>query len=477
MELNPVLYLERNVREAPRAVFMESGDQRILNSEALINVKKIAYEFRRLGVKPGDIIALDLPESLSILFTEAVFHEAAVSTMPPRGFDAHGAFEISWTFTNSAEAHERGGQVIAVDAQFLQRVDENPSGISCRTYESEDSLLWILYSSGTTGAPNAIAVTLGKLDDYATNAIDTWMKGDPFLTFLGARTPLGLYALYISVRTRHPHLALGNDLPANVKLAADNSVTSLKASPAQLVGFVDELEAQGRTLPFVQTIYTVGTSMPPALAARLREMTEGCEIYSLYGATEAGMAFVRYYETEDPFDVGQLFPGARVEVVDDDDQVLPAGQTGNIRLQGPVMVHEYLGNPDASRESFKDGWFYPGDLGFIRPDGGLTLAGRSSELINAGGVKIDPARLDLFAVKNPKVRDACSFAYTTGAGTQQVGIALVTEGGLDVQSLIRDFEKEFGSAAPKLVARVDQVPRNAMGKPLRLTFTEKYNES
>jgi acyl-CoA synthetase (AMP-forming)/AMP-acid ligase II len=162
-----------------------------------------------------------------------------------------------------------------------------------------------------------------------------------------------------------------------------------------------------------------------------------------------------------------------VQIVDDDDEVLPDGQTGRIRHQHPHMVHGYLGSPEATRNSFKDGWFYPGDLGFIRPDKGLTLAGRASEVLNAGGVKLDPIQLDLFAVTHPKVIDACSFGYTTSAGIQQIGIALVTEDGLDVRALIRAFDEKFGIAAPKLVARATEIPRNAMGQLL----AEKYKES
>jgi acyl-coenzyme A synthetase/AMP-(fatty) acid ligase len=477
-ETNPFLYLERNAKVDPSGVFMQSGEQTILNSEALTNVKKLAYEFRRLGMKPGDLVALDLPESLSILFTEAVFHEAAASTVLPNGFVTDGAFTIDWTFSGAAEEPQGGGRIITVDAGFLDRVEQNPYGISPRAYESDQSLVWVMFSSGTTGRPNAIAVTLRKLDDYAVTAIDTWMQGDPFLTFMGAATPLGLYAVYISVRKNQPFLAIGtSDAKATIELAARNSVTSLKASPVQLASLVDELEAQNRTLPRIQTVYTVGTAMAPALAARLRRVTDDCEIYGLYGATEVGMAFVRYYETDDPFDVGQLFPGAHIQIVDDDDQVLPDGQTGRIRLQGPVMVHEYLGNPEGTRDNFSDGWFYPGDLGMIRPDKGLTLRGRSSEILNAGGVKIDPARLDLFAVSRPQVLDAASFGYTSTSGLQQIGIALVTEDGLDVQALIREFDSEFGTAAPKLVARVAQIPRNAMGKPMRLALAETHRES
>jgi acyl-CoA synthetase (AMP-forming)/AMP-acid ligase II len=141
------------------------------------------------------------------------------------------------------------------------------------------------------------------------------------------------------------------------------------------------------------------------------------------------------------------------------------------------MVDRYLGDPGATARSFKDGWFYPGDMGLIRPDGGLTLAGRDSELLNAGGVKVDPNRLDHFALQWAGVQDACSFEYETASGVNGVGIALVTEEDLDVAALVADLKSEFSTAAPTLVARVDAIPKTRNGKPMRRQLAETYRGS
>ena len=476
--VNPFTFLERNAKSNPSGIFLASPDQTLTNSEAHTSAKQIAFELRRLGVKPGDLVAIDVPEILCILFYQALFHEAAAVTVLPKGYVHDGSFEIDWMFSSAAEPPQGARQLVAVDTAFLGHIDENPTGISPREYESGDSLFRVTFSSGTTGRPKAIASNIGAMEDYTADSLATWMRGDPFVSFLGAASPLGIFAVHLSVVTERPYLALGANVPATtIDLISKYRATSIKASPAQLASLVAELEKQNRTLPDLETVYTVGTSMPPALSTRLRAATAGCEIFALYGSTEAGMSFARYYDTDDPFDVGHVFPGVSFEIVDDDDKPLADGETGRIRVKGPLMSHEYLGDTTENLDVFRDGWFYPGDLGFIRPDGGLSLAGRFSELINAGGVKIDPNRIDLFAVAQPHVKDAASFGYTNSAGVKQVGIALVTDDEIDVQDLIRRLEKEFGYAAPKLVARIDAIPRNAMGKPLRLDLAEKYKES
>jgi acyl-CoA synthetase (AMP-forming)/AMP-acid ligase II len=240
---------------------------------------------------------------------------------------------------------------------------------------------------------------------------------------------------------------------------------------------VAEAERQGRTVPTIETVYIGGTVMPPGVADRMRAVAEGCTIHAMYGATETGIATSRIYEGDDPSNAGEVLPGARVEVVDDSDHVVAVGVPGRVRHRTPGMVREYVGDPYATAQAFRDGWFYPGDLGFIRPDGGLTLTGRESEVLNAGGVKIDPNRLDRFALAEAGIEDACAFDYADTSGIRRIGLALVAADDLDVTGFVARLSTEFGTAAPSLVARVELVPRNKMGKPLRRILAERYSES
>jgi len=472
--LNPFLYLQSNADANPHGVFSRSVDETMTNAEAVVWVKKLAFEFRRLGMRAGDVVALELPDQLAILFTEAAYHEGAITTILPAGYAADGSVPVDWTFSRRPVQPADGERVIPVTPRFLQRVEENPYGIS-PTDNSPDTVR-IVFSSGTTGTPNAIPLSRRAMQSF-DDALETWFQGDPFLVMMDFATPWGFGGFYLSVKGGRPFLCVGGaDAAALIRLADDNSVTSLKGSPAQIAGLVDELETQGRTLPSVETVFVGGTVMPPGVADRTRRAMAGCEIYSMYGSTEATIATSRRYDSDDPSNAGEILPGSTIEIVDDDDQPVPPGTAGRIRHKSPGMIHEYLGNAEASARAFRDGWFYSGDLGFIRPDGGLTLTGRESEVLNAGGVKVDPNRIDHAALRQPQVTDACSFEYETASGLKQIGIAIVAEDGIEVEKFIAALAAEFGPAAPKLVARVDEVPRNAMGKPMRRTLAERYRE-
>ncbi|NYF09486.1 acyl-coenzyme A synthetase/AMP-(fatty) acid ligase [Leifsonia sp. AK011] len=469
---NPFLYLQKNADENPRGVFLYTPTQTITNADAVVHAKKIAYELRRLGVKPGDIVALDLPDQLSIMFTEAVYHEGGISTVIPDDATIDPRVPVTWLFTNRGTTPPSTAQAVQVDARFLQQVDENPYGI--RPSEEPIETLRIVFSSGTTGTPKAIA--LGRrMEMLMDAALPRWFQGSPYLSLMDTGTVAGIGEFFLSVKGGQPFLSAGGASPTVlIDMIDKHQVKTLKGSPAQAVAIIDALEAQGRTLPSVQMAMLAGTVMPPAATERARRAFEGCLVLTSYGSTEAGGATTRAYESDDPFDVGHVDQGSIVEVVDDDGSPVPTGTVGAIRHRSPGMAEGYLGNPEASAEVFRDGWFYPGDRGYFREDGGLTLAGRDSEVLNAGGVKFDPNVLDHAAQEHPGVLDAASFAFTSASGLLQVGIALVTTDDADAPALVERLKAQFGPAAPTLVARVDEIPRGRTGKPLRRELAERY---
>jgi long-chain acyl-CoA synthetase len=474
---NPFSYLELLASAKPKGIWAKTPDATVTNAEAVEKAKKIAYELRRLGVQRGDIVALRMADRLGIVFSLAVLHEAAVSTIVPDGWVPGGDLTVRWLLTTRDDVvGPPGATVVHVDQEFLQRIEENPYGI--KPVDGPIEMIRIVFSSGTTGSPKAIAVGGPTAQQTAVGSLEAWAVGSPHLNLMDTGTAWGASEFYMSGYAGIPYLSVGGAPQAEiVRVAEENAVRRIYGSPAQVAALVDELERQGRTLPTVEAVVTTGTIMPPGLAERVRRVTEGGLVHGMYGSTEGGSAAIRRYESDDPYDAGQIMPGSTVEIVDDDDLVVPDGTIGRIRYRSFTMVDRYLGDPAASAKSFRDGWFYPGDLGLIRPDGGLTLAGRDAELLNAGGVKVDPNRLDQFALQRAGVQDACSFEYETASGVQGVGIALVAEDDLDIPALVADLKSEFKTAAPTLVARVETIPKTRNGKPMRRQLAESYRGS
>jgi long-chain acyl-CoA synthetase len=476
--LQPFAYLQRNAELNPVGVFCQSADNAIRNAAALLHAKKIAYEFRHLGITPGTVIALDLPEALGLIFSLAIFHEACIGCILPPGFAQNQTLPIDVVFTstpgNDGATQPPNTRVIVVDLALLQRIEENPAGISTRPYSSAQSMTRLIFSSGTTGKPKPIALTYEMLEFRSTAAENTWMKGEPFFSLLGSSTVSGFFSFYASLRKGQPFLVAGTP-SENVRLIKLAAVVSLKTSPAQIASLVAELESHPVTLRTLSSVYVAGSVLPPTLAAKLRSLAD-CRVFNVYGSSEAGTITARLTDSDDPFDAGMPTAGSLVQIVNEDNREVASGEAGRIRYQRPHMAAGYLDDVAASQASFLDGWFYPGDFGTVQPDGSLRLLGRESELINAGGVKIDPVQLDLFSVSQPRVHDACCFGFLDSDGLQQIGLALVADSQMDVAALVKLFRLNFGAATPKLVVRVESIPRNSMGKPLRTELATVYSQ-
>jgi acyl-CoA synthetase (AMP-forming)/AMP-acid ligase II len=118
--------------------------------------------------------------------------------------------------------------------------------------------------------------------------------------------------------------------------------------------------------------------------------------------------------------VGHIHPGYEAQAVDADDEPLPLGAEGRIRLRGANIIDGYFCEATPARDVFRDGWFYPGDVGSITASGVMTINGRESEFINAGGVKVNPRVIEDVLLALPDVTDAAAFGVPDRMGVTRV---------------------------------------------------------
>lgn len=474
--LSPFSFLARNAAENPEGIFALGLDQSLRNDEALLLAQRFAAELRALGVVAGDRVAVRLPEMLSLLVTVALFHEAAVGMpVPKEGVPA--SVTVDWYVTAGAEGDPviPDARPVLVDSAFLRRVQTREPATDPRSFADITSPLRVFFSSGTTGVPKGIETSVGAMEFYGDTAPETWLRGDPALMLMPLGTILGFAGFVIALRTGRTHHLVGGATPQGIiEMILRSGATALIGSPAQIGGVVATAESMGVRLPRVERVVTTGSVMPGAILERLAPLTGGCESHTVYGSTEATLATERYADSEDPLFVGYLVPGAEVEIVDEDAQPVPTGEIGRVRHRHRTMAQGYIGDPEATRLAFVDGWFYPGDLARFRPDGGVELTGRTSERLNAGGVKIDANILDLFALEQIGVVDAAAFLHRGDDGQERIALAVVPGPEFIVQPFLDVLSARFGVASPTILLRVEAIPRNTMGKALRRELAAGY---
>ena len=197
----------------------------------------------------------------------------------------------------------------------------------------------------------------------------------------------------------------------------------------------------------------------------------GARIYNAYGSTELGFVAVNEI-LKDSERGGIISPDVKLEIVDTDGVILPRGEVGFVRYSKQDMPKKYFNSEEATNEFFKDGFFYPGDLGFINELGNLRLAGRANDVINLGGVKIRPESVEEIALRVPGVTDAAAFPLIDSKGVRRLALAYVAEPGFDLQVLEDSCQKELRAISVAKFVEVEIIPRNENGKIPRSKLPE-----
>jgi O-succinylbenzoic acid--CoA ligase len=148
---------------------------------------------------------------------------------------------------------------------------------------------------------------------------------------------------------------------------------------------------------------------------------------------------------------------------------------GRISLAGPMLASGYLGDPELTAASFRDGWFHTSDLGRWTPEGRLQVLGRADDVIITGGEKVHPAAIERVLTAQPGVRAACVVGLTDPEWGQVVAAAVVRTDATGLGSSSFDsgglgiaVRAELGAASvPKLVRELAELPLRGIGKPDR----------
>lgn len=189
-----------------------------------------------------------------------------------------------------------------------------------------------------------------------------------------------------------------------------------------------------------------------------------------YATTETG-AISMCLPSEHDADAtcGMSLPGTEVEIVDGDGRQLPPGAIGEIRVKTRGMATGYLDNPEQTRDRFREGWFYPGDIGYLRSDGRVVVQGRKDDMINLNGINIFPADIERVLEQHPAVQAAAALPLKSVVhGQIPVAAVELVAGAHATAAELGEFARDrLALRAPRRILVMDALPRNNQGKILR----------
>jgi acyl-CoA synthetase (AMP-forming)/AMP-acid ligase II len=335
-----------------------------------------------------------------------------------------------------------------------------------------EDLADILYTSGTTGRPKGVAVrhsNASMVGDLAPSWTGGgWMHASPMFTFAGIAfvyTPmkLGLRGIY------QPKFNVDRWL----QLVESERPVAVFLVPAMAHLLLDHPGFDTVDLSSV-TICSVGSApLAPYVIERLQERMPDAMVSNNYGMTEAGSAYCIMPQGEAvkrPGSVGMIAPPALVRIVDAHDEPLPANEVGEVRMQLPGRQREYFGDPEATADTWKDGWLVTGDLGKLDDDGYLYIVGRSKDVIIRGGHNVHATDVEHVLVQHDDVAEvAVVGAPHPVLGEDVVAFVVLHPGAASDPESLRAYalEQLADYKVPRQYHFVDELPRNATGKVVK----------
>ena len=197
-----------------------------------------------------------------------------------------------------------------------------------------------------------------------------------------------------------------------------------------------------------------------------------------YSSTEGGG--ISYLTGEDAAhpdreaSVGRPVFAVDVECVDEMHRPLPPGEVGRIRYRGPAVATGFWNDTDASAEAFRDGWYYPGDLGMRDAQGFLYLNGRVKDMIIRGGINIYPGDIEAALQLHPAVVEAAVVGWPSREFNEEVAAFVIANGAIDAHELRELCRSRLASyKVPREVFVVPELPRNSLGKIVKAALRER----
>jgi malonyl-CoA/methylmalonyl-CoA synthetase len=317
------------------------------------------------------------------------------------------------------------------------------------------------YTSGTTGRPKGALLTHGNLLSSAEAILLAWRWTDddrlvlclPLFHMHGLG--VGVHGTLLAGATAVVHERFE---PERVIAEAEAGATMFFGVPTMYSRLVDASGADA--LAALRLCVSGSAPLSAEMHARI-EASCGQRILERYGMTETVMLVSNPYgEERRAGAVGFPFPGVDLRI---------DHASHEIQVRGPNVFAGYFERPDATAESFtSDGWFRTGDVGAVDDDGYVSIVGRAKELIISGGYNVYPREIEDLLRAQPGIVDAAVVGTPSEEWGEVVTAFVEAPVDVDVDAAVAAVAANLVAyKRPRLVHRVDALPRNAMGKVVR----------
>lgn len=432
--------------------------------------RRVAGRLWASGLRPGDRMLFSAQTSLDLVIAHVAALRAGIVLVPAN--TAYGERELGHIVSDASpraallDDPQRADWVRAAAPEALvvdpavDLPDHDPDLLD--TARPDDPAL-IGYTSGTTGSPKGAVLTHANLLAGTESVVLAWRwtAQDRLVLALPLFHSHGLcVGLHGTLLAGASAILLPRfDLDGVLDAAGEHAASLFFGVPTMYhrLARSSRVGELGRLRLCVSGSAPLPAELHEAIARRGHQ-----RVLERYGMTETLMNVSNPYDGERrPGSVGLPLPGVEVRLAE--------GREGEVQVRGPNVFGGYWERPEATAESFEQGWFCTGDLGCLDPDGYLRILGRSKELIITGGLNVYPREVEDVLLAHPDVAEVAVVGTPSDEWGELVTAFVVPTSERPAADALVAFaaDRLAPFKRPRRVEFVDALPRNALGKVVK----------
>lgn len=467
------------------------GDNHYSYSELSTKTIELASLLAHLNISKNEHIAVILPNGIDFIITMLASAQIGCAIVPmPLGItlsafkqackDTDIKHVICWAAVSNtlkpSELESTFNNWISVTSDGILTHQQAELSINKNSVvTAEDNSPFILtMTSGSTGKPKPIVLSQKTKLLRAQSAISLYQLKNDDVTLIA--TPL-----YHSLAERLVMVALlsGGTAVLMEKFSIEQWLKNIETYRVSFtIAVSSQLKQLLNTVQFSTTDLTSLTCLVSSSALLEKQVKMEllknlqCEFHECYGASEIAIATnIKFDAKDSSHTVGAAIKGVEIAIIDNKNNILLEGATGEIVCKTPLQFDGYYKQDSLTNASFVNGYFKTGDIGTINKQGELTFLGRSKDVIITGGINVYPSDVEAVALTLKNVKECAAFSFPDEHLGEVVGLALILEdaGKANFKNIIRGCAIELSDfQLPRHYIILENLPKTALGK------VEKY---
>ncbi|MNM46440.1 Long-chain-fatty-acid--CoA ligase [compost metagenome] len=507
--------LHRHIQQRPNAIAVRDCGEELTFAQLGERVARLAAALQRLGIKPGDRVAILAQNSARYIeyFLAVPWADAVLNPVNSRWSLGEILYSLDDSETSVLivdDAFMEQGKQIVTQAMTVQRVihsgtlDTPPGMLDYETLivdsppvedvrRGGQALLGIFYTGGTTGFPKGVMLSHNNVasSSMATVATGSYGPDAVFLHVMPMFHLADIWAMTGLFISGGCHVVLPAFEPGRVlQTIAEERVNQVLLAPTMIQMLLDWHDSHPQSaaldLGSLATLYYGASTITPALLDRAREAFPRAQFFQGYGMTElAPMATTlsgEYHSVEHQvsgkmYSAGQASACTEVRIVDADDREVPRGSVGEVIVRGPNMMLGYWKQPEATHAALKNGWMHTGDGGYMDADGFIHICDRLKDMIISGGENIYSAEVEKAIASHEAVAQCAVIGIPSEKWGESVHAVVVLKPNASASAddlVAHCRERIAGYKCPRSVEFRVALPLSGVGKVLKTELRKPF---